>query len=216
MWRSSSSHATAPTAASSSPHSARCARGSRPRWRRAPSCPWPMAAGVFGIARTMAASARETRAESARSSCRPRSTETRRPRAAAAAQRGSTVRELIRLDREHDDVGAARHFARPPRVPRHRARLRRHAPPARDRRPECCSRHGPYRASRARAPAPCCRTRSTGSDRWRSTPRSLRSLEPHDSRCLARFAGAVASSRLAFAATVCHDARRSGGVRSSG
>ncbi len=82
MSLSSSSHAVAPTAASNSSQSARCA-GVTAELATSALIPWPIAAGVFGIARTTAAPApNPPRAEPA--SYRRRSTGTTEPRAPGA------------------------------------------------------------------------------------------------------------------------------------
>ena len=182
MCRSSSSHATAPTAASSSPHSARCARLTAALATSA-VIPWPMAAGVFGIARTTAASAPKPAADLARASFPPRSKGTRRPRAAAARAPRQHVRELIRLDRENDDVGARG------------AATSSSCRDAERRGDGARGRHGIHDSNAARGAAlrepaaherlphvaePDNEDRSIGAQR-----RAPFSLEPHDSRCLA-------------------------------
>ena len=123
------------------------------------------------------------------------------------------VRELIRLDRENDDVGRLCGRADVTRCRRRRAAVGGRTRGRHGIHDLNAARgHGPWRASRARAPGPCCRTRSGGSRLWRSTRRSLVRSSRMIADDLAR--RGASTPRLAFAPTLCHDARRSEGVRS--
>ena len=142
---------------------ARAARSLTAAFATSAVIPLPIAAGVFGIARTMAALRAETRAE-LRDRLAGRDRQKHGVRRRGRRARRQHRRELIRLDREHDDVGARRDAPRrsscaaTPSVGCDGARRRHGIDDA-----NAARGAAPARASRARAPAPCCRTRSTGS-----------------------------------------------------